>query len=137
MPPGREDAVSHPLSIILHSLSLHELVLPSLRQMSFQVVDDTKMLGRYSCQSQAVLLSLCVAVSGHPLFLFQKDRGTRCRFMSMKYLPSRLFLPCEHKYTRGSLLGLSNRTKEKLALPCEPGQPAHSVLTVLERMKHS
>lgn len=41
------------------------------------------------------------------------------------------------KYTRESLLGLSNRTKGEPALPCEPGLPAHSVLTVLGRMEHS
>lgn len=58
--------MSHSLSVILHSLSLQELALLSLRQMSFQVVDDTKMLGRCPRQRQPLLLSLRVTVSSVP-----------------------------------------------------------------------
>lgn len=83
------------------------------------------------CQANAVSSALTIpaqslssqseAVSPH----FQKGAHTHNPDCSLQWSISSPYLltACGFKFTRESLLGLSNRTKERPALPSEPGNP--------------
>lgn len=84
--------------------------------------------GMLSLESWPFLLGLFLPSLKQSLFISKREH-THNPDCSLQWSISSPYLLTTHwfEFTRESLLGLSNRTKERPALPSEPEQPAHTV----------